>query len=250
MKIIKLTIYIAVGFVIWYVCRHTYTNIDTIDSLISALAFGGAICTIMMQSNELELQRKELSETRNELREQKEELKGQKKEAEEQNKILRNQCFDSSFFDMVNTQMDIVKGLKIEITNLHYGTFKGEGVETFKTFYSYLDFYDWNGNPNSFQKINGCEIFDNYFRHLYRIIKSIDASLNKGIITEDEAKEYIGIVRSQLSAYELVIICYNGQTTVGEKFKELIIKYNLLKNIRENLVKYSYYLDEKLKNVE
>ncbi len=85
---------------------------------------------------------------------------------------------------------------------------------------------------------------------LYRIIKSIDASLNKGIITEDEAKEYIGIVRSQLSAYELVIICYNGQTTVGEKFKELIIKYNLLKNIRENLVKYSYYLDEKLKNVE
>ena len=51
-------------------------------------------------------------------------------------------------------------------------------------------------------------IFDHYFRHLYRILKYIDQSQD---LDGWAAKyKYIGIVRGQLSRYELVWLYFNS----------------------------------------
>ncbi|HMJ67378.1 MAG TPA: putative phage abortive infection protein [Cyclobacteriaceae bacterium] len=70
-----------------------------------------------------------------------------------------------------------------------------------------------------------------YFRHLYRIVRLIHKS------DSIEKSEYFGILRAQLSAFELVNIFYNCLTDRGADFKPLIEQYGLLKNINpENLI--------------
>lgn len=71
-------------------------------------------------------------------------------------------------------------------------------------------------------------IFDHYFRHLYRILKYIDQSQD---LDGWAAKyKYIGIVRGQLSRYELVWLYFNS--LFYPKMKGLIEKYAVLKNLR------------------
>jgi hypothetical protein len=56
--------------------RGTFGDMfGSINALFSGLAFGGIIITILLQSNELKLQRKELKDTRNEFHTQNETLK-------------------------------------------------------------------------------------------------------------------------------------------------------------------------------
>jgi hypothetical protein len=66
-----------------------------------------------------------------------------------------------------------------------------------------------------------------YFRNLYHIVKYIDSSS----ITDDEKKLFIGILRSQLSNYELLLLAYNGLHTYGAKFYPYLEKYEILKSI-------------------
>ena len=71
---------------------------------------------------------------------------------------------------------------------------------------------------------------DHYFRLFYRILKYVDESN-----LSDEVKySYIGILRSLLSQYELLLIYYNGKKF--HKLNGLINKYALLKNIRVDLL--------------
>lgn len=73
-----------------------------------------------------------------------------------------------------------------------------------------------------------------YFRHLYHIVNFVDKNnyffLSK---KEDYLKEYdyIKILRAQLSNSELVLLSLNALSENGLKFKPLIEKYKLLKNI-------------------
>lgn len=67
-----------------------------------------------------------------------------------------------------------------------------------------------------------------YLRILYRICDLIDNSS----LENDKKRDYIKIVRSQLTDAELLIIKYNGMTEGGKKFKHYINKYNILKHLR------------------
>lgn len=84
--------------------------------------------------------------------------------------------------------------------------------------------------------------FDHYFRHLYHIFKFIDNStfLDKSEDDITERYKYASILRATLSPYELVWLFYNGLSRYGkDKFKHLIEKYSLLKNIRVDILAYS-----------
>ena len=84
------------------------------------------------------------------------------------------------------------------------------------------------------QKRRASLVSDHYFRHLYRIYKFVDTSC---LIEDDERYEYTCIIRSQLSEYELVMLFYNCLTPNGrEKFKPLIEKYSVFKNLRYELL--------------
>jgi hypothetical protein len=71
-----------------------------------------------------------------------------------------------------------------------------------------------------------------YLRSLYRIIKYVDQSK----LSKKEKEDYIKILRSQLSNYEIMILAYNGLYSYGKKFKILIEKYELLHNLNFELV--------------
>ncbi|WP_439131564.1 putative phage abortive infection protein [Polaribacter sp.] len=70
-----------------------------------------------------------------------------------------------------------------------------------------------------------------YFRTLYHIIKFVDKSNIKN------KKQYISITRAQLSSYEQILIFYNCLHKNGnKKFKPLLEKYSVLKNIDDDLL--------------
>lgn len=87
--------------------------------------------------------------------------------------------------------------------------------------------------------------FGNYFRNLYRLIKIIDSYdfYNDNAKKDFEKKYfYTSIIRAQFSDYELKWIFLNGLSKYGVKFKPLIEKYSLLKNINTNDELLSYFV--------
>ncbi len=95
----------------------------------------------------------------------------------------------------------------------------------------------------AYNQLTEITTFDHYFRHLYRIIKFIDK--NKAL-NDKEKYAYISIVRATLSRFELVWLYYNCLFGVGKpKFKPLIEKYALLKNLRDEFLTISKDVIEK-----
>ena len=76
-----------------------------------------------------------------------------------------------------------------------------------------------------------------YIRNLYYIVKYID----KEKLTKEYKFDLLGILRSQLSNYEQLILAYNGLYSQGTKFFALINKYELVKSINpENELSSNY----------
>ncbi|MDL2223383.1 putative phage abortive infection protein [Bacteroidales bacterium OttesenSCG-928-M11] len=233
-------------------------SFGSVNALISAFAFAGVIVAIVIQRNELRLQRKDL------------EL--QREEFKTQNETLHLQRFENTFFNMLSLQQEIVNNLYFKQINKenivedapdpsqgrlvkevivdkiiqgrelfrfsfdeiihHFKLENGEkknvgGMRRFLHFKG-LESYDDSYTPS---------YFDHYFRHLYTIIKFVDKS---NFLSFEEKYKYTTMVRATLSRYELVWLYYNGLSLVGkQKFKKLIEKYSLLKNIREDLLTLS-----------
>lgn len=201
-----------------------------LNALFSSLAFGGVILTIIWQVSENIRQRKD------------------------EHRIQ----FESVFFNMTNTLEDIVSELKVEYekttsmtatmrsnawgvwsppTSPVPTTHKEPEYITGRAVFKYL----YEDRPQPLMKviekegIEGFEremygILDNYFRYLYRILKYIDESK---LINAQEKYEYAGLLRAHLSYMELIMVYYNCLSEYGfEKFKPLVERYHLLKNIR------------------
>lgn len=221
-----------------------------VNGLFSALAFAGVIYAIFLQRQELMLQRRELKFTRHELQAQKEEF-------QVQNITLKRQRFESTFFNMMQLQQQIVSGLELRYKTYEYNPdWHGDltafnhivehhvtGREVFKTAYLNLPMKTESGNTTrgmrGIIRAFGCRgyeesdlptIFDHYFRHLYRMVKFVKES---DLIEDEDRYDYVAMIRSQLSKYELVWLYYNALSCYGrEKFKPMIEDYALLKNLR------------------
>jgi hypothetical protein len=85
-------------------------------------------------------------------------------------------------------------------------------------------------------------IIGHYYRNLYRIIKLIQTTTfrhDNETEDEEEKRKYRGILRAQLSSFELLMIFYNVvYSEKGEKFKELLIDSNFFDDhlIDENFI--------------
>jgi len=235
-----------------------------INALFSALALAGVILAVLMQSRELELQREEFKKTT-------EALENQKKEFVEQNKTLKYQQFDNTLFNMLSLQQQIVNTLSFKYKeNVKEVSFSGgaqnkeviqdriiEGREMFR--FAFKEEKHWVDVPvpedktirrmqvdgmrnylccrgiDNYDHATTPTYFDHYFRHLYTIIKFIHEA--DCLETFEEKYKYTSMVRATLSRYELVWLFYNALSCVGnEKFKPLIERYSLLKNLRPDLL--------------
>lgn len=231
-----------------------------LGALFSGLAFAGLIITIMQQREDLKNQRDEINLQRQDLEAQtealrlqkeeiaqtNEELKSQRKEMEEQNKTIMLQRFENTFFNMLDLQQTIVNELSYEtvdgeyhgrmVLNIMYRqirtiVYKTRQLKDDDPVEKYLDCY---------YSCVFSGVLDHYFRHLYRIIKFVDEST---YFSDKEKYCYICLLRAQLSKDELLMIFYNCLSNYGnEKFKPLIEKYALLRNVRSQyLLRESHY---------
>lgn len=224
--------------------------------------------SIELQREDLQNQQEELRLNRQELELTREEMKNQTAEFEKQNESLKIQRFENTFFNMMSLLQEIVNSLSVSYTEINKNQFvsasidfneitvrevKGRevfkflfndhgvviGVETMtglhemssKGMRGVLKESKWEGYLGSEYP----EYFDHYFRHLYRILKFIDES---PLVSSYESKyEYAAMLRAQLSRYELVWLYYNSLSDYGrDKFKPLIERYAMLKNLRKDLL--------------
>lgn len=83
-----------------------------------------------------------------------------------------------------------------------------------------------------------------YFRHLFQTINYINKQPRE-LLSYDDKYEYIKTLRAQLSTQEQVIFFFNSMSILGEQWekkyeteanKQLITKYNLIKNIPKGYI--------------
>lgn len=224
-----------------------------VNAIVSALAFAGVIVTLFLQNRDLNLQRKEMAR--------------QREEFEKENHTLKYQRFENLFYNMLNLQQEIVASLRFDYyeEERRYVTDQTVDSQTIKRTISGRDVFrytfesaiiqlpeiDGAGqgltvlgyrtflNKKGLDKYDSTWIptyYDHYFRHLYKIIQFVDS---QGFPFE-ESYRYVSLLRGTLSRYELVWIYYNALNPMFSKFKKLIEKYSLLKNIRPELLTRSF----------
>ena len=79
-----------------------------------------------------------------------------------------------------------------------------------------------------------------YFLNLYQVINYIDKSV---VLSNESKKEYTNIIRAQLSKDELVLLFYNciGISNIsGNRYKELVEKYNFFEHVVYDDLIYKY----------
>ena len=164
-----------------------------VNALFSGLAFAGLIITLILQHQELKLQREELEQTR-------EELKNQRAEFEKENETLKYQRFENLFYNMLNLQQKIVDGLRYdyyeeELTTMPSNNGRGEnelryvksevlGRDVFRYLFNEADIINTSDGArvqllgyrqyltysglNMYDGTYEPSLFDHYFRHLYK----------------------------------------------------------------------------------
>lgn len=212
-----------------------------VNSLFSGLAFAGVIFTILLQRRELEIQRNEVEETRDVFI--------------EQNAMLTQERFENNFFQLLSLYNSIVNSIDLR-SKQNKNEIISKGRDCFEIFYQRLGRYldTLNKDKKAFSVkassiedalkaydrfyINSESDVSHYFRTLYHIIKFVDNS------NVENKNQYTAIVRAQLSSYEQALLFYNCLHSNGrEKFKPLIEKYALFKNLNTSLI----FNDEHLK---
>ena len=261
--------FIGLGFLIAVVGLGIYVCIETTSFNLNLLGdfYGGSVASLwslaglfliyvafLGQKQQLLNQQMEIMYSQLEVKYTRLELEGQKQEMIEQNKTLRQQKFDNTFFQLLSNHSTIVNSMDLR----KYGGKEvfAEGRDCFNTFYQKLEHYIKTKNKkikldpkkeDLESTIESYHLFyerdqnnlGHYFRNLYHIIKFIDNSDIK------KNKTYTNFVRAQLSSHELVLIFYNCLSSNGkEKFKPLIEKYALLKNMNTSLVFNQSHLNE------
>lgn len=186
----------------------------------------------------------------------------QYKANERQRNDIATERFNENFYNLLNIHEQITNSLEFEyIQDNCIQTIKGRSAFRF----AYEQVTEKFDKKHSYQGMRGLlkeqgltgyessfspTYFDHYFRCMYRIVKYVDEAIIPSAKDENETYriryEYVSILRSKLSRYELVWLFYNGISANGkEKFKPLIERYAILKNLRSDLLtseedKFSY----------
>ncbi|ELQ2466450.1 putative phage abortive infection protein [Vibrio vulnificus] len=201
----------------------------SLNTLFSGLAFAGIITSIFLQSQEL--------------RETRAEIKGQKEEFELQTKAMNKQVFETTFFQLLQLNNEIIQSLQIEEGfSSNRKLIQGRGVfrvlyvdkflengASFEYRHQFGDDETFNDDINGhylmFHRVYG-HLVGHYFRNVYQILKYVDKS-----VVEDK-KFYSNLLRAQMSDYELGLLFYNCISDLGNtKFKALVEQYQFFEHL-------------------
>jgi len=244
--------------VIMYLCTNTESGYGlnllgdfmsgTVASIWSLAGLFFIYVAFLGQKQQLLNQQMEIMYSQLEVKYTRLELAGQKAEMAKQNKTLEQQKFENTFFQLLGNHNSIVNSLDILRNGKSGREISAQGRDCFVVFYNRFDKkIPRPENEKSIEYIleKYLEFFQenvsdlgHYFRNLYHIIKFIEES------DIENKKRYTNFVRAQLSAGELALLFFNCLSKLGsEKFKPLIEKYSLLKNMDYGLIFNQEHLD-------
>lgn len=158
--------------------------------------------------------------------------------------LAQKSQFESVFFGLLNQQRQIRDSINSSVYSHYYekeieesGAGFFDDLATFLT----IEFKDKTQNLEELIKLYNLHFpmynsdLGHYFRHLYHIVKYVDSNYYFTMITGDirfiQQKDYIKMLRAQLSNPEITLLAINGLTVQGAGFKNFIDKYELLVNI-------------------
>lgn len=188
----------------------------TLNPVFGFLALIALLSTIAIQVRELRISTRELRNSAQALA--------------AQNLTLRQQNFETSFFQLLRLHNEIVNGIDLVSNNGHVT----RGRDCFRVFVNRLnddlDTFATNGDQESitlayglFYRKHQHEI-GHYFRLLYNIVKLVKRT------DSIDKRYYTNLVRAQLSSYELILLFYNCLSIWGrDKFKPLVEEFAFLK---------------------
>lgn len=196
-------------------------------SIFSALGFCGVLWTIKLQRDAT----KQI------------ELDSRKRDKSEQ---IRD--FENSFFNMLNILQTIIKDMRVgddgkkinkegrSVFTYYYSRFKNECIKKEPIeIIAFLDKADFS-LKKEMEMLS--RFYGYYFRgrsgnlsHYYRFIYNMFKFIHESTLNNSEKKKYANILRAQISNYELLMLCYNGNTRHGLKFKEYFNEYAVFDNL-------------------
>lgn len=175
-----------------------------------------------------------------------------KNELRETRKLLEQQNFDSIFFNLLKLQNTILEKVELKMRDFQgeqqfaYGRDAiRELVETFQAKYLHNEMRgdrnlenDLQRHQEAIRKFNNSYGYS-YF-HIYQFIKNICEVIHSANLNESVQEKYIGILRSQLSKYEILLLFYNTlNERNAEKSIPLMVEFDLLKNLdKDSLLDY------------
>lgn len=179
--------------------------------LLSIASIFFIIHTISIQSKELSLQRQELHLTRNELEET-------RKVHEAANRTQYIQRFETTFFNMLSLQSELIKNLEIGSQN------KLIGRAAIEKIYKKFEGYFQSPNEKTCEKMAKAltalekfypvydDFFENYSNFIepyFRNVEILILLIENGEFSRLEKNHYLNILKAQLSKSELKLLFYN-----------------------------------------
>lgn len=203
-------IWVLSGIILYYVeDRGTFGDMfGAINALFSGLAFAGLIYTVLLQKEELMLQREELKSTRGEF--------------EEQNKTMRLQRFENTLFNLLSLYDERVRGITLPGHGVGRIVIAYACTETYATIQNAVESNNISHIPERARsyssRLDGC------LDQLREIYKTIDVS---PLLESPEDKAfYSKLITTQLSSQEYAMLCYVLASPRNADFFELFMKYN------------------------
>jgi len=202
-----------------------------LTSLFTGLAFAGVIITMLMQNEDLELQRRELQETR-------EEIKGQKEQLIQQNKFIAKQNFENTFFQMLAQFNQLIADIEVE--SMTGRDALGRICRKFRNTIQLHERTHGPINPDIVIKLfereyddNYADDLGNYFRVLYNMLEFIARSnLDEDTFGSEADRVYVNFLRAQLSGSEVTLLFFDALSKHGkEKMRPYVEQYNLIKHL-------------------
>lgn len=170
------------------------------------------------------------------------------------------QNISNNFFKLIDQNRKILDGVNIDVTHLPESYIKSNGKDFFDDLCGRIaDDYsalcsgddDYLSSMDESLKLNArgetgkellIKIYDHYFHvhqsdlgHYFRNLYYIVRYIEKSRIRKDEKIEFIKILRSQLSNYELLLLSYNCIHPYGHEFFKYVESYELLKSLNNEL---------------
>lgn len=239
------------------------------------------LATIIMQRKEIKISQESIVQLVMQTKASIEQAEQARKETQITNTTMKKQQFETTFFNMVNLHHQIVDGMRITRIFEIDGEQKQQvyvGREVTKQLKAFFDtVLSFNPPKNTYisqkelDKLYG-DFHNNYgndighyMRNNYRIVKFIvdnvanDESEQKRVKQETgrelivgDRRYYFGMLRAQWSNAEFALILINSLYSKHKKFKDLILKYDVLdmEDREDNSVTDTFKLKESMSDFE